>query len=81
MISVYFDIFDTFYKHIEGNKQFQRFFSITPDTEIPLSLKDKCRICIRNTISTYTEPGLQFEKCIPSFLTGSKVKKSSELYH
>ena len=40
---------------------------------MPLSLKDQCRICIRNTISTYTEPGLQFEKginslCIPKTL-------------
>ena len=71
---IYFDIFDTFYKHIGRNKIFQRFFSITPDTEIPLSLKDQCRICIRNTISTYTEPGLQFEKCVKTLCMPKTLK-------
>jgi hypothetical protein len=31
-------------------KPLEPFFSITSDTEIPLSLTDQCRSCIRNAI-------------------------------
>ena len=71
---IYLDVFDKFYKHIGRNKIFEPFFSITPDTEIPLSLKDQCRICIRSTISTYTEPGLQFEKCVKTLCMPTTLK-------
>jgi hypothetical protein len=40
-------------------ERLEPFFSITSDTEIPLSLQDQCRSCIRNAISRYTESGLQ----------------------
>ena len=59
---------------MERNEIYQLFFSITSETEIPLSLKDQCRICIRNTITTYTEPGLQFEKCINTLCMPKTLK-------
>ena len=50
------------------------FMSIKSITEIPISLKDQCLICIRNTISTYTEPGLQFEKCVKTLCMPNTLK-------
>ena len=61
-------------RSIGYDKTLKPFFSIKSDTEIPLSLKDQCRICIRNTISTYTEPGLQFEKCINTLCMPKTLK-------
>ena len=68
------DVINNLYPDIGRNERFKPFFSITSDTEIPLSLKDQCRICIRNTISTYTEPGLQFEKCINTLCMPKTLK-------
>lgn len=70
----YLDVFDRYYKKIGHSETFEQFFSIKPDTEIPLSLKDQCRICIRSTISTYTEPGLQFEKCVNTLCMPKTLK-------
>ena len=72
---IYLASFEVTHEGIGPVKIYETFLSIISDTEIPLSLKDQCRICIRNTISTYTEPGLQFEKCINT-LCIPKILKS-----
>ena len=71
---MYLDVTIDLYGLVGRLAKFEPFFSITSDTKIPLSLKDKCRICIRNTISTYTEPGLQFEKCINTLCIPKTLK-------
>jgi hypothetical protein len=71
---MYLNATNGLYQHIGRIEPFKPFFSITSETEIPLSLKDQCRICIRNTISTYTEPGLQFEKCINTLCMPKTLK-------
>ena len=72
---IYLASFDDFHNY----EMYEPFMSIIPETEMPLSLTDQCQICIGNTISTYTEPGLQYEKCINT-LYKPKTLKSFLMY-
>ena len=71
---IYLDVIGDFNIWIGCIESLEPFFSITSDTEIPLSLKDQCRSCIRNAISRYTESGLQFEKCINTLCMPKTLK-------
>jgi len=72
--SVFRKIYLTSFDEFHNYEIYEPFMSIISETEMPLSLKDQCRICIRNTISTHTEPGLQFEKCINTLCMPKKLK-------
>ena len=71
---IYLDIIDELGKRYVHANITGPFVSMISETEMPLSLKDQCRICIGNTISTYTEPGLQYEKCINTLCMPNTLK-------